>query len=288
MTLFAAAKAVTAAPPSGLATHGDAQTTLDQLPIGVLAAHWCALQHLGLKQRTDESQAAMLYFDRLAHDAPGRTFDLVLEVLRTEDDVNVRMELGNHLADALITRHADALIDRIEAEASRNSRLRWLLGGTYWWARGRAVRARLGRVADEEAWRAADVAHAARGLPINFEALTTSELARVWVEEKAKPSKDRDRNWSALAEFERDLLDRDPDAVLDLVLAVVAIETHPAVLSLLAAGLLEGVLSLKLIDRIARHAAENDRFRALLGRVWSWNEPAELRTRLAAVVDDRR
>ena len=279
MSLIADAKTSAALPPDSL------HSPLDALPTGVLAARWRALQHLGLKERTDESWADRVYFDRLPDAAPERAFDLVLDVLRAEDDVDIRMELGDRMADLFGNRRADVLIDRIEVEASRNPRLCWLLGGAYWRASDPAVRARLRHVADEAGWRADDNAHAARGLPINFAALATPDLARIWVELKAKPNKDRDRNWSALIDFERDLLDRDPDAVIDLILAIVAIETHPALLSLLAAGLLEDVISLKAIERIEREAGASERFRGLLGRVWFGNEPAELQARLDAVVN---
>ena len=51
-------------------------------------------------------------------------------------------------------------------------------------------------------------------------------------------------------DHERDLVYDAPDAMIDLVLAILAVETHPAVLSLLAAGPLEDVIGPDTIDRI--------------------------------------
>jgi hypothetical protein len=57
------------------------------------------------------------------------------------------------------------------------------------------------------------------------------------------------------------------------------------VLAVLAAGLLEDVISAKTIDRIEREAAANEKFRWLLGGAWYWhNNPESLKERLDAIV----
>ena len=113
-------------------------------------------------------------------------------------------------------------------------------------------------------------------------ALGKSELARVWVEQHAKPDMDRDGNWYALMEFERKLIERNPDAAIDLVLEILRIETSPQLLSVLAAGLVEDVISRDTIGRIEREAAADERFRDLLGWVWCSDHGAELRARVEA------
>ena len=50
------------------------------------------------------------------------------------------------------------------------------------------------------------------------------------------------------------MIENDPDAALDLVIAVLKIETNPFLLSVLAAGLLEDVIDMPVIDRIEREA----------------------------------
>jgi len=52
----------------------------------------------------------------------------------------------------------------------------------------------------------------------------------------------------------------------------------------LAAGLIEDAVSVRTIDRIEKEAAANPKFRHLLGAVWYWDEPDELKARLDAIV----
>jgi hypothetical protein len=59
-------------------------------------------------------------------------------------------------------------------------------------------------------------------------------------------------------------------------------------LSMLAAGPLEDLIGMETIDRIEREAAANQRFRDLLGGVWYYRAPAELKARLDALVGPNR
>jgi Family of unknown function (DUF6869) len=59
-------------------------------------------------------------------------------------------------------------------------------------------------------------------------------------------------------------------------------------LALLAAGPLEDVISMETIDRIEREAAANKRFHDLLGGVWYYRAPDELKARLDALVRQNR
>ena len=69
--------------------------------------------------------------------------------------------------------------------------------------------------------------------------------------------------------------------MLDVILAVLERETHPALLSLLAAGPLEDIISMQLIDRIEHEAARNERFRALLRGVGYRSEADDVKAWLA-------
>ena len=89
-------------------------------------------------------------------------------------------------------------------------------------------------------------------------------------------------------DFERDLREENPDRMIDLILEILKIETNPVLLSVLAAGPLEDVISLKTIDRIEREAQANKRFHDLLGGVWYYRASDELKTRLDALVGEMR
>ncbi|CAL8975822.1 hypothetical protein RHODGE_RHODGE_04604 [Rhodoplanes serenus] len=275
--------------PIPAAGRGGADDALyEAMPVPELAALWCRLQGLGLRDQTDADWAATLYFDHLPHDAADRALDMVLAVLASEAELRVKMQLAEKFMSALIYNQSPRLIDRLEAEAAAHPRLRWLLGAVHWWAPSRELKLRLARLADEGAWRVDEVARDTPALRIDFAALPLDALARAWVEQHVKPEKDRDANWHALVDFERELLEQRPDRALDLVLAVLAIETHPAVLSLLAAGLLEDLIGPDTIARVEREARADARFRALVGSVWYHDGPEELRERLDAVVKEAR
>ena len=284
MSFIDDAKAWATMPVPGPGTPDETQKTFDAMPVGELASLWCALQRVGLRDQTEGTWAATLYFDRLPHDQPGRALDVVLAVLATEADKSVVMELNGRLMIALVNAHAASVVDRIEAEARRNPRLRWLLGGAYWWTSDEAVKARFEVIADEDAWRADEEAHNTPAEAIDFPRLTVAELARVWLDQHGKPYKDHDANWQALCDYERELIESDPDKVLDVILAILAIETNPAVLGLLSAGLLEDVISMDVIDRVEREAKSNERFRELLCGVWYSRVGEELKERLDAIV----
>ena len=280
-------KAWATMPCPGPGNSDEQSAVYNAMAVETLAVMWCGLQHLGLKDQTEQSWTATLYFDRLPHDFPDRALDLALAVLRSDAETRVKMQLGEKFMSTLIYNHAGGLIDRIEAEQATNPLLRWLIGAVHWWAPSRELKARLAHVADEEAWRADEAARDTPAVRIDFAALRKPELARVWVDQHAKPDMDRDANWHALMDFERELIERRPDAAIDLVLEVLRIETSPQLLSVLAAGLVEDVIGLDTIARIEREAAGNERFRDLLGWVWYFNESPELRARLDAIVKGR-
>jgi hypothetical protein len=91
-----------------------------------------------------------------------------------------------------------------------------------------------------------------------------------------------------MMDYERDLREEDPDKAIDLIVEILKIETNPVMLSLLAAGPLEDVISMETIDRIEREAAADQRFHDLLGGVWYYRATDELKARLDALVGQNR
>lgn len=274
-------------PIPGAEPQTEQRKMYDAMSIDQLAEIWRALQHVGLRDQTEGTWDTTLYFDALPHNEPARALDLVLAVLRTEQDQLVLMQLGDKLTTSLIHAHAGTLIDRLEREVIGNPKLRWLLGGAYWWAPSAALKARLEAIADIESWRADRDASRALSETIDFSSLTPAELARVWIEQSGKPQKDQNDLWSDLRDYEREISNNEPDRMLDMILEVLKIETNERMLGYLAAGPLEDVIGMNTIDRVEREAAANERFRRLLGGVWYYSAPDELKARLDALIKER-
>ena len=91
-----------------------------------------------------------------------------------------------------------------------------------------------------------------------------------------------------MMDYERDLREEDPDKAIDLIVEILKIESNPVMLSLLAAGSLEDVISMETIDRIEREASASKPFRDLLGGVGYFRAPDELKARLDALVGQNR
>ena len=114
--------------------------------------------------------------------------------------------------------------------------------------------------------------------------LEVRELARAWVEQYSKSDRDRDDNFFAMMDYERDLREEDPHRAIDVIVEILRNETNPVLLSLLAAGPLEDVISMDTIDRIEREAKSDKRFHDLLGGVWYYRASDELKARLDVLV----
>ncbi len=265
----------------------DRAQAFDAMAVEELAALWCRLQHVGMKDTSEESDAATEYFDWLPRRAPERALDVILAVLRSDAGTPVLMELNSRLFPALLNEHGAALLRRIEGEVRGNERFRWLVAGSGWWLDGRHISRLLAGEDARKAWYADYDAQKHATPAIDFHALSVTERARTWIAQKTKPHAEQDDNWMRLVDFEEHLLNNDPDGALDLILEVLRIETDERVLGLLAAGLLECVISTKTIERIEREAAANARFVWLLGGVYYWSEPEPLKARLDAIVQGR-
>jgi len=271
-------------PIPGAETPEEQTKLFDAMPLTELADTWRALQQVGLRDKTEGTWATFHYFDALPHRLPERALNLALEILRRETDTAVVMELGDKFVPALMIAHGSALIDRLEREAPDNPQLRWLLGSVVWWTEDQALEARLASISDKTGWWAARDAQEERNPAIDFERLSPAEIARVWIAQNECPSKDRDRNWSTLRDYEGELRANDPERALAIILEVLKLETNPNMLSYLAAGPLEDLITLETIDMIEAEAKRNARFKELLGGVWYYTAPDELKARLDAIV----
>ncbi|MDI1264484.1 MAG: hypothetical protein PS018_14610 [bacterium] len=276
---------VAAAPE--MATSDETDAFLNAMTIPDLASMWGALQRLSRRDQTPGAWAAKMYFDHLPHRRPDRAVDLALELLRSESDQPTVMQLNDKFMMALFYAHGADVIDRIETEAAGNARLRWLLGGVYFGPE-EAMKDRIEAIADTKTWRRDDRARRKPKHPFDGEAMSVPELARAWIEEYSKSDRDRDDNFSAMMDYERDLREEDPDKAIDLIVEILKIETNPVLLSLLAAGPLEDVISMETIDRIEREASADKRFHDLLGGVWYYRASDELKARLDALVAGNR
>ncbi len=278
--------AIIAAAPE-LATPDDADTFFNAMPVPDLASMWCALQRLSRRDQTPGAWTAKLYFDHLSHRWPDRAVDLALEVLRSEPDKPTVMQLNDKFMPSLMYVHGADVIGRIEAEVRQNARLRWLIGGIHF-GPDEPSASRIKAIADTDAWRADEVARRTPKRPLDCEAMSVPELALAWVEQYSKSGRDLDDNFFAMMDYEGELREEDPDKAIDLIVEILKIETNPVLLSLLAAGPLEDVISMETIDRIEREAAVNKRFHDLLGGVWYYRAPDELKARLDALVGQNR
>jgi hypothetical protein len=282
----AKALAVIAAAPE-LSTPDDTDALLDAMPVAELAPMWCVLQRLSRRDQTGGAWAVKLYFDHLPHKRPDRALDLALEVLRSESDKPTVMQLNDKLIPALMYWHGSDVINRIETEAENDARLRWLLGGIHF-GPDEALKDRIEAIADATGWRTDETARQRPEHALDCETMSLPELARAWVEQYSKSDRDRDDNFFVMMDYERDLRNEDPDKAIDLIVEILDIETNPVLLSLLAAGPLEDVISMETIDRIELEASKNKRFHDLLGGVWYYRASDELKARLDALVRDNR
>ncbi|QIO31575.1 DUF6869 domain-containing protein [Bradyrhizobium sp. 1(2017)] len=277
---------VIAAAPQ-LRTPDETEAFLDPMPISELASMWCALQRVSRRDQAGSVWALKLYFDRLPHRRPQQALDLVLEVLEVEADKPTVMQLNDKFLLSLLHAHGEAVIARIEHEAVHHDRLRWLLGGVHV-APDDPLLSRMAGLADCDAWQTDHLAQRTPREPLDCASMSTAALARAWIEQYSKSDRDQDDNLFAIMDFERDLREEDPDGLIDLVLEILKIEANPVLLSLLAAGPLEDVINAATIERIEREARVNERFRDLLGGVWYYRAPDELKARLDALIGESR
>jgi Family of unknown function (DUF6869) len=135
-----------------LAGDEEANAFFDAIPVPQLASMWCALQRVSRRDQTGSVWAAKVYFDHLPGDQPDRALDLVFAVLACEQDKPTVMLLNDKLMLSLMFARGPEVIDRVEAEARDNAKLRWLLGGVWYFRAPEELRARLDALIGENRW----------------------------------------------------------------------------------------------------------------------------------------
>lgn len=118
------------------------QIDFASLSTAELARTWVDLfsQHSDLQFRNENYNDMHVYQQALIERDPGAALDLVLEVLRIEQNEDVLYQLASYVMHPLT---GPGTIDRIEREAARNERLAWFIGGIARWAEDENVGARL-------------------------------------------------------------------------------------------------------------------------------------------------
>jgi hypothetical protein len=230
---------IAAAPELG--TPDDTDNFLNAMPIPDLASLWCVLQRLSRRDQTGASWSAILYFDHLPHKRPDRALDLALEVLRSEPDKPTVMQLNGKFMLSLLYAHGAAVIGRIESETKQNAGLRWLLGGIHF-GPDEPFKRRIEAIADSKGWRADDLARRTPKRQLDCEAMSVPELARAWIEQYSKSERDRDDNFFAMMDYERDL--REERAWFNHSLPEAVIEVKQAAGRLIRTATDSGVLVL--------------------------------------------
>lgn len=268
----------------------EVQARLKALGMDDLVRAWRETSTTSLKDRTDGTHAVAMYFDRLGHDEPERTVAFIEALLANEpDDALVALTGQGKLLGQLLHFNGARVARALQELALRQPRLRWLLGGSTWSIGGGMVededtKRRLLAIADQDAFEAWKEANPARETP-DFAELAIPELAHAWVEimSRSDLDKEKDGDWSALFDYQSELVNNDPLEALELVKAILAIEDNANVLGLLAAGMLEDLIPAEdgpVVDAVVAEAERNERFRHLLGGVWFYSMSPEVTERL--------
>lgn len=265
-------------------------TRLAALPMDDLVRAWREVSTIGLKDQTDGSHALLMYFDRLAHDAPERAVEFIEAELASEpDDEIVALLAESKVLSQLLHFHGPRVTTALQALALRQPRLRWLIGRLSRSIAGGMVESpqaqrRLLAIADERAYRDWS-ARRTQGEAMDFAMLRLSERAAAWVGIAARSEleKQHDGDAAALFDYQSELVANDPLEALELVKAILEIEDNPNILSLLAAGILEDLIPEEdgpVIDAVVAEAARSPNFRRLLGGVWFYGMSPEVAARL--------
>lgn len=273
-------------PPSDEAVEAK----LKALGMDELARGWRETCTTSLKDKTAGTHAFAMYFDRLGHDEPERAVAFIEALLADEpDDALVALAAQNKLLGQLLHFNGPRVVRALQELALRQPRLRWLMGAASWSISGGMVeheetKRRLLAIADRDAFEAWEDAYRGRETP-DFAALSAAELAPLWVAimSRSDRDKEKDGDWSALFDFQSEVINNDPLEALDLVKAILEIEDNPNVLGLLAAGMLEDLIPAEdgpVVDAVVAEAARNERFRHLLGGVWFYSMSPEVAEKL--------
>ena len=269
----------------------EIETRLAGLPMDDLVRAWREVSNTGLKEQTAGTHAFSMYFDGLSHATPERGIAFIEAELAGEPDDEIVMLLAEgKVLGQLLVFHARRVATELQALALRQPRLRWLMGAKAasienGMVEDPQVRRRLLAIADEPAYRSWVENTRVKPEPANFAAMPLPELAAAWVEVTSRSdlARERDDDWSAMFDFQHELVGDDPLGALELVKAILDIEDNPNVIGLLAAGMLEDLIPEQngpVVDAVVAEAERNPGFRRLLGGVWFYGMSPEVTERL--------
>jgi hypothetical protein len=114
-----------------------------------LAKIWVAQNECPDKDRDQNWSALRDYESELRGNDPERALAIILEVLKIEQNGNMLGYLAAGPLEDLITMNT---IDMIEAEAAKNERFRWLLGGVWYHTAPDELKARLDAIIQGQHW----------------------------------------------------------------------------------------------------------------------------------------
>jgi len=229
-------------------TEAEIEAKLRALSPDELVRAWREISTTSLKDQTPGSHAVMMYFDGLGHNEPERAVTFIETLLKQEpDDAIVALTGQGKLLGQLLHFNGSRVARALQELAMREPKLRWLMGAAYWSISGGIedadTKRRLLCITDKDAYEAWVESYKSHET-IDFASLSVAELAPLWVEINARSDldKEKDGNWSALFDFQYELVKKDPLKALELTKAIVEIEDNPNVLGLLAAGMLEDLI----------------------------------------------
>jgi hypothetical protein len=269
----------------------EIETRLAGVAMADLVRAWREVSTTGLKEQTAGTRAFSMYFDGLSHATPERGIAFIEAELAGEPDDEIVMLLAEgKVLGQLLVFHARRVASALQELALRQPRLRWLIGSkagsiANGMVKDPRTQRRLLAIADEPGFRAWQEKARTKSEPTNFAAMPMPELAAAWVEVTSRSdlAKERDDDWSAMFDFQHELVGNDPLGALELVKAILEIEDNPNVIGLLAAGMLEDLIPEQngpVVDAVVAEAERNPRFRHLLGGVWFYGMSPEVTERL--------
>jgi hypothetical protein len=245
------------------------------LPIETLLQAWRVVKRTRYTKRTSGVWFFDRYFDGLGKDNPDRACDFILASIANEDDDELVALIGEgKLLPQLLLRHGVSAELRLAPAAGGTQRMRWLLGSAYWLIKGQMSQEIQHTILPVADWMAWDTWRKARHKEIgDTQSLSIDELAAAWIEANDRSPIERNRDslfdevFHLCAEFAR----CDRMQGFELVLRVLSQTEETALLSLLAAGLLEDLIcseDSEILGKVEEAATRDARFRRLLSGVW--------------------
>lgn len=123
---------------------------MKQTDLGLLADNWIAYWHGDSAKRVELSEVTDLY--ELTYEEPEKLWLLILAIHHRDRSITIQQVLSAGPVEDLLAKHGDTFIERVEAEARRDSQFAKLLGGVWKNGISDAVWNRLQAVWDRRGW----------------------------------------------------------------------------------------------------------------------------------------